>query len=136
MERDSDTRAIIAAALEVHRQLGPGLLESAYRECLARELVIRGLPFQREMPLEILYRGAVLPLHYRLDLVVAGSIVVEVKSLERILPVHPAQLLTYLRISGYSRGLLINFNVARLAHGIRRVVNGWLPGSETPTQRR
>jgi GxxExxY protein len=125
--RDQETRAVIRAALEVHKRLGPGLLESAYVECLARELSLWRIPFEREVPLEIWYRSAPVAVRYRLDLVVRGDIVVEAKSLERLLPVHPAQLLTYLRLGGYSRGLLINFNVPRLSDGIRRVVNGWSP---------
>ena len=116
------TEAIIGAAIEVHRALGPGLLESAYKECLCRELSVRGVPFERERPLPLEYKGIHLECGYRLDLLVAGAVVVEVKSIEAIAPVHEAQLLTYLRLGGWHVGLLINFNVAVLKQGIRRKV--------------
>jgi GxxExxY protein len=116
------TRSIIGAAIEVHRQLGPGLLESAYHECLARELVVRRIPFQRERPLPLEYKGIRLDCGYRIDLLVASSVVVEVKAIEAIAPVHEAQLLTYLRLGGWQVGLLINFNLAILRNGIRRRV--------------
>ena len=116
------TRSIIGAAIEVHRQLGPGLLESAYHECLARELVVRTIPFQRERPLPLEYKGIRLDCGYRIDLLVASSVVVEVKAVEAIAPVHEAQLLTYLRLGGWQVGLLIDFNVVVLKSGIRRRV--------------
>ena len=116
------TEAIIGAAIEVHRTLGPGLLESAYCECLCRELSVRGVPFQREKPLPLEYKGVRLECGYRLDLLVANSVVVEVKAIETIAPVHEAQLLTYLRLGGWRIGLLINFNVAILKQGIRRKI--------------
>ena len=116
------TGQVIGAAIEVHRHLGPGLLESAYHECLARELIVRGVPFQRERPLPLEYKGIRLECGYRIDLLIAGSVVVEVKSIETIAPVHEAQLLTYLRLGGWKVGLLINFNVVVLKHGIRRRV--------------
>ena len=102
------TRSIIGAAIEVHRQLGPGLLESAYHECLARELVVRTIPFQRERPLPLEYKGIRLDCGYSIDLLVASLVVVEVKAIEAIAPVHEAQLLTYLRLGGRQVGLLIN----------------------------
>ena len=111
---------IIGAAIEVHRALGPGLLESAYHECLCRELVIRGIPFQKEVALPLEYKGVHLECGYRIDLVVAGQIVVECKSVEALAPIHDAQLLTYLRLGGYKLGLLINFNVVLLKDGIHR----------------
>ena len=109
-------------------------MESAYAECLAIELHEAGLPFQREVPLRMRYRGRDVPVHYKLDLVVAGSVVVEVKSVERLMPLHRAQLLTYLRLGNYSRGLLVNFGMVRLQQGIQRVVNGWVapPGLVEP----
>ena len=116
------TRSIIGAAIEVHRQLGPGLLESAYHECLARELVVRTIPFQRERPLPLEYKGIRLDCGYRIDLLVASCVVVEVKAIDAIAPVHEAQLLTYLRLGGWQVGLLINFNVVVLKNGIRRRV--------------
>ncbi len=119
------THAVIGAAIEVHRQLGPGLLESAYRECLCRELVLRGIPFEREKPLPLEYKGIHLECGYRMDLLVAGSVVVEIKSVEAPAPVHDAQLLTYLRLGGWRVGLLINFNVAVLKTGIHRRILGY-----------
>jgi GxxExxY protein len=119
------TGAIIGAAIEVHRQLGPGLLESAYLECLCRELLLRGIPFERERPLPLKYKGVHLECGYRLDLLVAGCVVVEIKSLEALAPVHDAQVLTYLRLGGWRVGLLINFNVAVLKNGIHRKVLGY-----------
>jgi GxxExxY protein len=119
------THAVIGAAIEVHRQLGPGLLESAYLECLSRELVLRGIPFEREKPLPLEYKGVHLECGYRLDLLTAGCVVVEIKSVEALLPVHDAQLLTYLRLGRWRVGLLINFNVAALKSGIHRKILGY-----------
>ena len=119
------TQAVIGAAMEVHRTLGPGLLESAYQECLCRELTVRGIPFERERPLPLEYKSIRLECGYRLDLLVAGSVVVEVKSVETLAPIHEAQLLTYLRLGGWQVGLLINFNVPVLKQGIRRKVIGF-----------
>lgn len=127
MDRDINeiTHAVIGAAIEVHRQLGPGLLESAYLECLSRELVIRGIPFKRQKALPLEYKGVHLECGYRLDLLVAGCVVVEIKSVEVLAPVHDAQLLTYLRLGGWRVGLLINFNVAALKSGIHRKILGY-----------
>ena len=116
------TGDVIGAAIEVHRHLGPGLLESVYQECLARELMVRGIPFQRERPLPLEYKGVRLECGYRIDLLIAGLVVVEVKAVEAIAPVHEAQLLTYLRLGGWHVGLLINFNVVVLKNGICRRV--------------
>ena len=116
------TQTIIGAAIEVHRTLGPGLLESAYRKCLCRELELRGLPFEEEKPLPLEYKGLKLEQGYRVDILVANQVVVEVKALEIMLPVHEAQLLTYMRLGGWRVGLLINFNVPVLKDGIRRRV--------------
>ena len=117
------TEEIIAAAIEVHRNLGPGLLESAYEACLVFELRDRGLVFEQQKPLPIIYRDVVVEVGYRLDLLVENSVVVELKSVERLEPIHQAQLLSYLKLSGYELGLLINFNVRMLKHGIKRLVN-------------
>ncbi len=117
------THDIIGAAIEVHRHLGPGLLESAYLECLCDELARYGAIFDREMPLPLNYKGRSLDCGYRLDLVVAGCVVVEIKAIEKVLPIHEAQLLTYLRLTRLPLGLLINFNVVRLASGITRIAN-------------
>jgi len=117
------TDAILGAAVAVHRALGPGLLESAHQECLCYELSKRGVQFQRQVPLPIRYREVSLDCGYRLDIVVEAEVIVELKSVATLLPIHEAQLLTYLRLSGIRVGLLLNFNVARLKDGIlRRVV--------------
>ena len=111
---------IIGAAIEVHRSLGPGLLESSYHECLCHELFVRGLAFEKEYPLPLEYKGIRLECGYRIDIVVSELVVVEVKSVEALAPIHDAQLLTYLRIGGYKLGLLLNFNVVVLKDGIHR----------------
>ena len=118
------TKEIIGAAIEVHRHLGPGLLESAYKQCLARELTLREIPYQCEWPLPLEYKGMRLNCGYRVDILVNDTVVVETKSVEAIAPVHEAQLLTYMRIGGWQGGLLINFNVLALKTGIRRKVLG------------
>ena len=118
------SRVIIGAAIEVHRHLGPGLLESAYQACLKRELELREVPHQTQVPLPLDYKGIHLDDTYRLDFIVGGLVVVELKSVEAIHPVFEAQLLTYLRLTNLWLGLLINFNVAVLKDGIRRKVFG------------
>jgi GxxExxY protein len=122
MKVNEITEAIIGAAIEVHRAIGPGLLESAYVQCLCYELALRKIPFQLELPLPVHYKGIKLDCGYRLDLVVADAVVVEVKAVDRIIPLHEAQLLTYLRLGGWKAGLLINFNVPLLRDGIVRRV--------------
>ena len=117
------THDIIGAAIEVHRSLGPGLLESVYLECVCHELRMRNVVFDREIPVPLYYKGLQLDQNYRLDLIVAGSIIVELKSVEKLLPVHQAQLLTYLKLKRLPLGLLINFNVAVLRSGIVRIAN-------------
>ncbi len=119
------TEAVIGAAIEVHRSLGPGLLESVYQECLCRELTVRKLPFERERAIPLEYKGLRLKCGYRLDLLVDSQVVVEVKSVEAIIPVHEAQLMTYLRLGSWRVGLLINFNVPVLKEGLRRKILGW-----------
>ena len=114
---------IIGAAIEVHRVLGPGLLESTYEECLCRELSLNGLSFERQKHLPISYKGISLDCGYRLDLVVENCVIVELKSIEKLLPIHQAQLLAYLKLMGLKLGLLINFNVPVLKDGIKRMVN-------------
>jgi GxxExxY protein len=114
---------IIGAATEVHRLLGPGLLESAYEECLARELQLRRVAFERQIRLPIEYKGERLDCGYRLDFIVDGLVIVELKAVDRLEPVHKAQLLTYLRLTNIWLGLLINFNVPVLKNGIERFVN-------------
>lgn len=119
------THQIIGAAIEVHRALGPGLLESAYEECLARELNLRTIPFDRQKPLPLVYKDVKLECGYRVDLLVDGRVVVELKAVESLAPIHDAIVLTYLRLSGCKIGMLINFNTAVLKDGIRRLVNGY-----------
>jgi GxxExxY protein len=114
---------IIGAAIEVHKALGPGLLESAYEECMCYELDTKGLSFERQRSLPIVYKGKRLDCGYRLDIVVENSIVLELKSCEKIEPIHKAQLLTYLKLSGLNLGLLLNFNVSVMREGITRIVN-------------
>lgn len=122
------TGEVIAAAIEVHRVLGPGLLESTYMPCLQYELAARGLRFVTQQPLPLVYKDLVLNATYRLDLVVEDTVVVEVKSIAKLEAVHDAQLLTYLNLSGRPVGLLINFNVAKLVLGVRRLINkSWRP---------
>ena len=116
------TKEIISAAIEVHRASGPGLLESAYEECLCRELNLRGIPFERQVPLPVEFKGVRLECGYRLDLLVDKRVVVEIKTVESLLPIHEAQLLTYLKLGTWKVGLLINFNVSVLKNGIRRRV--------------
>jgi GxxExxY protein len=116
------TESIIAAAVEVHRHLGPGLLESAYEACFVHELISRGVEFQRQLDLPVEYKGLRLDAGYRLDVVVARAVVVEIKAVDTLSHVHEAQLLTYLRLSGLRVGLLINFNVPMLRDGVKRRV--------------
>jgi GxxExxY protein len=121
-DKDPRTGPIIGAAIEVHRHLGPGLLESAYEECLCRELHLRSIDFRRQVDLPIEYKGLKLDCGYRLDLIVHEEVVVELKCVEKVLPVHEAQLLTYMMLTGKRVGLLINFNVPLLTKGITRRV--------------
>lgn len=115
------TEAIIGAAIEVHRTLGPGLLESAYQKCLAREFELRQIPFQKELILPVEYKGILADTGYRLDFVVDENVIVEVKAVTAFERIHEAQLLTYLRLSNLHVGLLINFNVPVLKQGVKRI---------------
>jgi len=117
---------VIGACIEIHRELGPGLLESAYEECLAYELSKAGLPYERQKPLPVRYKEVKLDCGYRLDFVVEDVLIVELKAVTELLPIHEAQLLTYLKLDNKSLGLLINFNVPVLKHRVRRVVCGGL----------
>jgi GxxExxY protein len=114
--------AIIGGAMKVHSALGPGLLESAYEACLCRELAKAGIEFRRQVPMPVVYDGMNLDCGFRLDLVVEGKAVVEIKSVDQIMPIHASQLLTYLKISGLPLGLILNFNVSHLRSGILRKV--------------
>lgn len=125
------TRSIIGAAIEVHRHLGPGLLESAYEECLCYELSQAGLSFRRQVAIPVIYKGLKLTCNYRLDLVVEDPVIVEIKTVDNLLPIHSAQLLTYLKATNKPLGLLINFNVPILKDGVRRLVNHYVePGAD------
>ena len=116
------THEVIGAAIEVHRLLGPGLLESAYEECLSKELALRHLSVERQKPIPVVYKDVKLECGYRIDLLVESRVVVELKSIEGFAPIHEAVMLTYLRLSGHRLGLLINFNVQVLKDGIRRFI--------------
>jgi len=118
------TESIIGAAIEVHRAMGPGLLEAIYEDCLCHELQLREILFERQRPAPIKYKGVKLAHQYRLDLLVAHTVVVEIKAVEKLLPIHEAQLLSYLKLGGWQVGLLLNFNVPVLKKGIRRMVLG------------
>ena len=126
---DEITDAIIGAAIRIHRALGPGLLESAYEECLCYELSKAGLSFERQKPLPVRYENVNLDCGYKLDLAVANTAIVELKCVEKLLPIHEAQLLTYLKLSGFQIGLLLNFNVPVLREGLKRVVLGYNPSA-------
>ena len=124
MEGGSDiTEAVIGAAIAVHRALGPGLLESTYEACLVYELTELGVALERQKALPVQYRSVWIDCGYRIDLLVGNEVIVELKAVERILPVHEAQILTYLRLSGHAVGLLLNFNVPLMKDGIRRFVH-------------
>ncbi len=122
MERDALTGKVIGFGIEVHRETGPGLLESAYEECLAYELKVAGLKYSRQLELPVKYKGILLDCGYRIDLLVEDSLIIELKAVERLLPIHEAQLLTYMKLSGIHKGLLMNFNVSVLKDGVKRFV--------------
>ena len=123
MTENELSRVIIGAAIEVHKTLGPGLLESAYETCLERELVIRGLKVKRQVGLPLVYKDISCDIGYRVDLLVENKVIIEIKSVEALNDVHIAQVLTYLKLSRCKLGLLINFNVKRLKEGVKRLVN-------------
>jgi GxxExxY protein len=124
-DRDELTRMIIGAAIQVHRHLGPGLLESTYEACLAFELAGRGLAVERQKELPVVYREVRIDCGYRIDLLVNGLVIVELKSVDQLHPIHEAQLLSYLKHSGLKVGLLMNFNVEALTRGLKRIVNNY-----------
>lgn len=115
------TRSIIGADIAVHRELGAGLLESVYEECMAYELTQRGMQFERQKPIPVIYRGIPFECGFRVDFLVASQVVVELKAVERVLPVHMAQTLTYLKLTGCKLGLILNFNVQQMVKGVKRV---------------
>jgi len=116
------TQKIIGAMIEVHKNLGPGLLESAYEVCLCKELALRDIPFENQRPIPVVYKGVSLDCGYRVDLLVEGRVIVELKAVEDLAPIHEAQLLTYMKLSGTKVGLLVNFNVLLLKDGLKRFV--------------
>ena len=118
------SKKIIGAAIEVHKIMGPGLLETVYEECLCHELLLMGIMFERQAYLPVKYKGITMPKGFRLDIVVEGNVIVEVKSVTDLLQIHEVQLLNYLKLSKLKLGLLINFNVPVLKDGIKRIVNG------------
>lgn len=120
-EIDEITGKIIGAAIEVHKALGPGLLESAYETCLAHELMIREVQFERQKAIPVVYKDARLDCGFRVDLLVEDTVIVELKAVERLAPIHPAQLITYLKLTDLKLGLLLNFNVRLMKQGIKRV---------------
>ncbi len=122
MEFESITREIIGSAIEVHKQLGPGLLESAYEECLVYELQQKGYKIERQKPIPIIYKEIKLDYGYRIDILVENKVLLELKSIDAIAPVHEAQILTYMKFSNIKIGLLINFNVTVLKNGLKRYV--------------
>jgi GxxExxY protein len=122
---DLITEKIIGSAISVHRVLGPGLLENAYEECLCFELTQAGPVFKRQVPLPVVYKGVRLECGYRMDIVVNESVIIEIEAVERIIPVHEAQLLSYLKLTGMKVGLLLNFHVPVLKSGIKRIVNNF-----------
>jgi len=133
--RDSElTHLIIGAAIDIHRNLGPGLLEAVYEECLAKEFVLRGIPFERQKPIPLVYKDLKLECGYRLDFLVNHRTVLEIKSIEAIAPIHDSVMLTYLRLSETQLGLLINFNVPVLKYGIKRYVWHYDEHAETPSR--
>ncbi len=134
--RDSElTRRIIGAAIAVHRELGPGLLEAVYEECLSFELGLAGLPFSRQQPIPVVYRGTKLDCGYRADLIVCSRVIIEIKAIASLAPIHEAVMLTYLRLSGYKIGLLINFHSAVLKDGVHRFVWNYNPTEEEVERR-
>ena len=122
MEINKITGEIIGAAIEVHKALGPGLLESAYEECLCHELNLKGINFKRQQSLPVEYKEVTLDCGYRIGLIVEDLVIIELKSIDTLLPIHEAQILTYLKLTGLKVGLLINFNVAALRRGIKRII--------------
>ena len=121
MDENAISKEIIGAAIEVHKILGPGLLESAYQECLARELALRGIKFEREKTLPLEYKGVRLECGFRVDFLVEKLVIVELKAVENVLPIHQAQILTYLKLLKLKLGLLLNFNVPMMKAGIKRL---------------
>ena len=125
MLHEDVTEKVITAAMRVHSALGAGLLESAYTACLLHEFRLAGVQFEHQMALPVMYQGATVPAGYRIDFLIENCVIVEIKAIDKLLPLHTAQLITYLKLSGRKVGLLINFNVPHLKQGLKRVVNGY-----------
>ena len=126
MEVNDLTKTIIGAAIEVHRTLGPGLLESTYEACLFYELEQQGIFVERQVELPVKYKNVRVEIGYKIDLLVENQVIIEVKSVKELLPVHMAQIITFLKISNKSKGLLMNFNEAKLIDGVKRISNDWI----------
>jgi len=124
MHENDIAREVVDSAIKVHSALGPGLLETAYEGCLEHELLLRGLTARTQVPIPVRYKGASIDVGYRIDLLIDEKVVVELKAVEKLLPIHASQLLTYLRLGGYKLGLVLNFNTVHMRDGIKRVVNG------------
>jgi len=122
MDINTLSNVVIGAAIDVHKTLGPGLLETAYETCLCHEIDLRGIEYQKQIQLPVKYKSIQLDCGYRLDILVENKIVIELKTVEKILPIHDAQLLTYLKLGGWQLGMIFNFNVSLLKHGIKRKV--------------
>jgi GxxExxY protein len=120
---DELTRVVIAACIEVHRHLGPGLLESAYERCVCHELTLRGIRFERQRSIPLTYKGLQLDCGYRADVIIEESLLLEIKAVDHLLPVHQAQVITHLKLTGLTTGLLVNFHVSVLKDGVRRLIN-------------
>jgi len=135
MDANALSNHIIGAAIEVHRQLGPGLLETAYQKALACEMQLQNIPFEAQKTIPVIYKGVALDCEYRLDFLVGRLVIVELKAVEQILEVHKAQMLTYLKLADCNLGLLINFNVTQLIKGLERIVLGSQPEKPFPGQR-
>jgi GxxExxY protein len=131
MDENSLSKQIIGAAIEVHKVLGPGLLESAYEECLCRELSLRNLKFKRQVPVNVTYKGLALECGYRLDMIVEDLVIIEIKAVEAVLPIHKTQLLTYLRLMEKKLGLILNFHEETMKNGTHRIVNGLIEPKPT-----
>ena len=122
MDKDFLTDKVIGCAIEVHRELGPGLLESSYEQCLLYELAQAGINVQAQVALPVVYKGVDINAGYRIDILIPGQLIIELKAVEKLQPIHTAQIITYLKLSGIKKGLLINFNETRLVDGLKRVV--------------
>ena len=125
MDVNGLTQSVIGACIEVHREMGPGLLESVYEDCLATEFELRGIPYQRQQAISLIYKGRSLKSDLRLDFVIDGTVILELKTVDRLLPIHEAQVLSYLRLTSTQIGLLINFKSTLLKNGIKRLANNY-----------